>query len=256
MRFIDLSTPIVHQAQCDPPVQRPDIKYTDHDMGVESMLGFFPGATVDDLPDGKGWAVEDISLSTHTGTHLDAPYHYHPTMDGGKKAATIDEIPLDWCFHDGVMLDFSNRPHGTLLTSEDFKQELDRIGYTLKPYDIVLIQSGAAPFFETDKYLVSGVGVGREATVWLAEQGIKITGTDAWSWDRPLSFIAEEYKRTGDSSIIWEGHKAGMVHGYCHMEKLGNLDKLPPFGFKVACFPVNIKAASAGWTRPVAIFEE
>ena len=61
---------------------------------------------------------------------------------------------------------------------------------------------------------------------------------------------------TGDASIIWEGHKAGREIGYCHMEKLSNLDALPDHGFKVACFPVKIERASAGWTRAVAIIEE
>ncbi len=256
MKFIDLSTPIVHQAPCDPPVQRPTIEYQDHDSSVEGMLDFFPGATKEDLPDGKGWAVETVTLGTHTGTHLDAPYHYHPTMDGGSPAWTIDQVPLDWCFHDGVMLDFSDYPNAALLTPADLQRKLDAIGYRLKPYDIVLIQSGAAPWFETEEYLSHGVGVGWDATCWLTEQGVKITGTDAWSWDRPLSVIAEEFARTRDRSIIWEGHKAGMVRAYCHMEKLGNLDKLPPTGFRVACFPVNIRGASAGWTRPVAIMKD
>ena len=59
-----------------------------------------------------------------------------------------------------------------------------------------------------------------------------------------------------DASIIWEGHKASLDIGYCHMEKLANLEALPPKGFKVACFPVKIEGASAGWTRAVAIIDE
>ena len=50
--------------------------------------------------------------------------------------------------------------------------------------------------------------------------------------------------------------KAGAECIYCHMEKLNHLEQLPPFGFRVICFPVNIKNGSAGWTRPVAIIEE
>jgi kynurenine formamidase len=57
--------------------------------------------------------------------------------------------------------------------------------------------------------------------------------------------------------VIWEAHFAGIEKGYCHMEKMANLDQIPvPHGFKVACFPINIKSASAGWTRPVAIVDE
>jgi kynurenine formamidase len=40
------------------------------------------------------------------------------------------------------------------------------------------------------------------------------------------------------------------------MEKLHNLDQLPASGFTVACFPVKIKAASAGWVRAVAMLED
>jgi kynurenine formamidase len=40
------------------------------------------------------------------------------------------------------------------------------------------------------------------------------------------------------------------------MEKLHNLEALPADGFMVACFPVKVHRASAGWTRAVAIFEE
>ena len=87
-------------------------------------------------------------------------------------------------------------------------------------------------------------------------QGIKVVGTDAWSWDRPLPIIAKEYEKTKDPSIIWEGHFAGIEKGYCHIEKLANLDKLPDKGFTFICFPIKIKGASAGWIRAVAIIEE
>jgi len=69
--------------------------------------------------------------------------------------------------------------------------------------------------------------------------------------------IRGEFEKTGDKSIIWEAHFAGREREYCHIEKLANLDKIPkPFGFKVACFPIKITGASAGWCRPVAIVEK
>jgi kynurenine formamidase len=84
---------------------------------------------------------------------------------------------------------------------------------------------------------------------------VRLTGTDAWSWDAPFVHTAQKYAETGDASLIWEGHKAGRDIGYCHLEKLHNLEALPDHGFTVSCFPVKIKAASAGWTRAVAILE-
>lgn len=168
---------------------------------------------------------------------------------------TIEQIPLDWCYGNGVVFDFSNKPDGYRLEIEDFKEALDAMDYRLKEKDIVLIRTGADQYWGTSNYLISGCGVGREATLWLLEQGIKVVGTDAWSWDRPLPFIAKEFDKTGDPSLIWEGHFAGIEKSYCQLEKLTSLDQLPSTGFKISCYPIKIKNASAGWVRAVAIIE-
>jgi kynurenine formamidase len=90
----------------------------------------------------------------------------------------------------------------------------------------------------------------------MLEQGVRLVGTDAWSWDAPFSHTKKRVAETGDASLIWEGHRAGREIGYCHLEKLANLDQLPPTGFTVACFPVKVHRGSAGWTRAVAILDE
>ena len=97
--------------------------------------------------------------------------------------------------------------------------------------------------------------MGAEATLYLLERGVRLTGTDGWSWDAPFVHTAKRYAQTHDASLIWEGHKAGRHIGYCHIEKLHNLESLPAHGFMIACFPVKIARASAGWTRAVAIID-
>jgi kynurenine formamidase len=232
----------------------PKVDYVDHHMGAEQMKTFFPGIKQADLPKGLGWAIENISLTTHSGTHMDAPYHYHPTMDRGEPAITIDKIPLEWCLNDGVLLDFRGKQDGERITRKDIEKELDRIKYDLKPLDIVLIHTGADQAWGTERYLVSGAGMDRESTLFLTNQGIRVVGIDAWSWDRPLPCLADEFKKTGNPKVIWEAHFAGIEIGYCHMEKMANLSAIGrPFGFTVCCFPIKIKGASAGWVRPVAI---
>ena len=89
-----------------------------------------------------------------------------------------------------------------------------------------------------DDFLSKGCGIGREATIFLLDQGVRVTGTDAWSWDAPFIHTAEKYKLSKDPSIIWEGHRAGMVKGYSHIEKLTNLDKLPNAWFYCICIPI------------------
>jgi len=255
-RFVDLGIAIEAGLPSDPPMMIPQIDYVDHGQGAEQMKDFFPGVKKEELPGGLGWALEFMTLTTHSGTHLDAPYHYHPTMDGGKPASTIDEIPLEWCFSNGVVLDFAHKKDGERITVKDVERALEKIRYRIKPLDIVLIRTGADHAWGTPEYLVRGAGMDRESTLYLLEKGVKVVGIDAWSWDRPLPFIAEEFKRTNDPKVIWEAHFAGIEIGYCHMEKMANLSAIGrSHGFTVCCFPVKIKGASAGWCRPVAIVE-
>ncbi len=255
-RFIDLSISIEPDLPSDPPMMIPKIDYMDHMAGAQQMKEFFPGLKSEPLPTGMGWAVEFLTLTSHSGTHLDAPYHYHPTMNKGQTSLTIDQIPLDWCFSDGVLLDFRHKPDGERITANDLEKQLERIRYDLKPLDIVLIQTGADRAWGRPEYLVKGAGMDRESTLFLTEKGVKVVGIDAWSWDRPLPFLAKEFQATKDPKVIWEAHFAGIEIGYCHMEKLANLSEIGrPHGFTVCCFPIKIKAASAGWRRPVAIIE-
>lgn len=258
MKFVDLSVAIEDSstAPCDPEFMSVKIDYADHKRGLVDMKNIFTEAQDSDFPAGLGWALEFVKLTTHSGTHLDAPWHYHPTMNNGQAARTIEQLPLEWCMSDGVVLDFTDKPDGYKVTSEDVDAELLRIGYTIKPLDMVFIKTGADRYWGTPEYLLRGCGMSMESTLYLVEKGVKIVGTDAWSWDRPLCYIAEEFKQTKDASLIWEAHFAGIQQEYYHIEKMTNLDKLPPFGFKVACFPIKIKHGSAGWVRPVAILND
>jgi kynurenine formamidase len=255
MRIIDLSVALKAGIASDPPSMLPKIEYLDHRQGAEDFAAMFPGLKPEDLPNREGAAMERITFTTHNGTHLDAPWHFASTMDGGKPAMKCDQIPLEWCFSSGVKLDFRDKPDGYVCKADDVQRELDRIGHVLKPLDIVLVNTAAGGMYGQPNFLDKGCGMGREATLFLLKHGVRVTGTDGWSWDAPFSFTAKRFLESGDPSIIWEGHKAGRDIGYCHMEKLTNLDALPAFGFKVCCFPVKIEAASAGWTRCVALLD-
>ena len=253
MRIVDLSVAIENDLPVDRPGNGPRITYQGHHETFAALAKPFAGLKPEDLPDSEAWAVERLDLSTHNGTHMDAPWHYASTMNGGERAIGIDEVPLDWCYKPGVKLDFRHLPDGYVATAADVEAELRRIGHTLAPLDIVLVNTAASLAYGQPDYLDRGCGMGREATLYLASHGVRVVGTDAWSWDAPFSFTARRYAETGDASLIWEGHKAGREVGYCQMEKLCALDQLPAAGFDVICFPVKIRAASAGWTRAVAI---
>ncbi|WP_338661917.1 cyclase family protein [Pararoseomonas sp. SCSIO 73927] len=258
-KIIDISVALTAGIRSDPPHMLPQIDYRDHHMTAPAMAEFM-GVPVDALPNGEYAAVEQVNISTHNGTHMDAPYHFFSRMDealveGGRPSMRIDEVPLEWCLQPGVKLDFRDKPDGHVVTPEEVEAELRRIGHELKPLEIVLVNTRAGSRYGQDDFVDSGCGMGRAATLWLAERGVRVVGTDGWSWDAPFSFTKKRVQETGDVSLIWEGHRAGREIGYCQMEKLSNLEALPADGFTVSCFPVKIHGASAGWTRAVAILE-
>lgn len=255
MRLIDLSVPLEDNSVSEPLPGT--IHYIEHQTSGLAQMSQFFGVKPEDLvySQGEGWAIEEVKMITHTGTHVDAPYHYGRTS-GGQPAKRIDEVPLEWCFAPGVIFDMRHKAAGELITVDDLKSELSRIGYQLKPFDIVLLQTGADKRIHSKEYFRQP-GLGRESTLWLVEQGVKVIGIDAYTLDRPFADMVADFRKTGDGRHIWPAHFAGITAEYCQIEKLANLDLIPqPFGFYVSCLPVKIKAASAGWCRAVAMVPE
>ena len=236
-----------------PEPLRTEITFQDHQQGaaaIESLLG----VPRELLRDGEGWATEEFTrLGTHNSTHVDAPWHYNSTI-GGERAQTIDELPLEWFFAPGVVLDFHTREDGVPITAAEMQTELGRIAHELNPGDIVLVRTGRDRFLDAPDYMIRGPGVTADATHWLYDQGVRVMGIDAWGWDAPLTLQAAQAKESGEQGVFWAAHQADIP--YCQIERLANLDALPPRGFEVACFPLRIVGGSAGPARVVAILTE
>lgn len=252
-RMLDLSVPLSNNQWSDPPPLLPKIEYMDHAFGAAELIGMFPGLRREDLPNGEGIGSERLAVTAHNGTHMDAPWHYGATMSDGSRAMTIDELPLEWCLQPGVKLDFRDRSDGHVVGANEIEAELARIDHELRPLEIVVMNTSAGARYGEPGYLDSGCGFGREATLYLLERGVRVVGTDAWSWDAPFSFTRARFERDRDPSIIWEGHIAGRDVGYGQMEKLAHLDLLPANGFWISCFPYKLAGGSAGFTRAVAL---
>jgi kynurenine formamidase len=253
--MIDLSVALGPDAPSEPmPAQ---IHYVRHDgEGLQQIQQFF-GVRPEDLvwSNGMGWALEEIRAITHTGTHVDAPFHYG-SLSEGKASRTIDEVPLEWCFAPAVVLDMRHKAAGEFILISDLEDALARINYTLRSLDIVLLNTGADQRWDSPEYFAQP-GLGREGVLWLVEQGVKVIGIDAYTLDRPFASMVADFKRTGDGRFIWPAHFAGITREYCQIEKLANLHLIPrPHGFYVSCIPVKIKGASAGWCRAVAFVPE
>ena len=253
MRMIDLSATITPSRPDALPFERVEIRYSSHAEGasqIETMLKVPPEL----LRNNEGWAVEEFTkLATHSVTHVDAPWHYNSVIQG-EKAATIDELPLEWFFSDGVVLDMSGKADGEKIKVTDLETACSAIEYNLKPLDIVLIRTGRDAFYGQPDYVWRGCAMTALATRWLFDRGVRVMGIDAWGWDGPLNHQANEALARPETGVFWAAHQCDLP--YSQIERLVNLGSLPPSGFKVACFPLKIQRGSAGPARVVAILPD
>jgi kynurenine formamidase len=245
--LIDLSAPIRPDPPELPEVLRTEIEFEDHAAGAATIDTLF-GVKPELLRDREGWATETfMRFGTHNSTHVDAPWHYNSAI-GGEPAQTIDQLPLEWFYAPGVVIDATDREDGGVLSAEDVRERVPR---ELQPLDIVLVRTGRDEFYGQPDYIARGPGVSAEATRWLYEQGVRVMGIDAWGWDAPLHLQAEQAKESGEPGVFWAAHQVELA--YSQIERLCNLDALPDEGFQVACFPLRIEGGSAAPARVVAI---
>ena len=153
------------------------------------------------------------------------------------------------CYGDGVCLDFRHLEKGAGITLNDMKAALAKIKYTLKPLDIVLIHTGAGAIQDSQAYLTDQVGMTAEATHWMLDQGVKVAGIDAVTFDPPVWAMFERKQ-------FWEAHRVMLEREYYHLENMTNLDKLPAHGFTLSVLPVKWVNTTAAPVRAVAIIEE
>lgn len=264
MRLVDLTRTLdaTDFDRLPPPVQRsasvlvPRIDHVDPaGEGVEVMCEIF-GCEPDDLPDGEGWGEERITINSHIGTHVDAPLHYGSTCEGAP-ARTIEAISLDELYCDGLVLDL----RGVAVPNEGIPVEaleraLSDSGGSVTPGCAVLIRTGMEAYSLSDIENYAYPGMTRAGTLFLAELGAKVLGTDALGWDRPFGVMRRAFRETGDPAEIWDAHFAGRDREVFVVQQLDNLASLPPHGFKVGFFPMKLAHCSAAPARVVAFIPE
>lgn len=246
-RFVDLSAPTESSPSEATPVA---IDVLDHAAGA-AVLGA-GRLRASDFPDGLALSNETVTLTTHTGTHMDAPLHYGPRT-GEREARSIDEVPLEWCHGAGVRLDVRHVPARGTIDVEDLRAAFDAARHRPRPGDIVLLWTGADRLWGRREYLADYPGLSAAGVHALLDAGVRVIGIDAWGLDRPMGAMLDDFDATGDQAALWPAHMVGREREYLQLEKLANLAALPAAtGFEVSCFPVALTGAGAAWTRVVA----
>ncbi|MFI9724236.1 cyclase family protein [Streptomyces sp. NPDC052396] len=257
MRLIDISSPVDASGWEPEPISHtvmsPAEGATHMSEEMRAHFGIEFDASV--LPDGELLSIDTLSLTTHTGTHIDAPSHYGSRGPGGARPRNIDEMPLEWFHNPAVVLDLTGCEPGAV-DADFIAKRLADIGYEPSPLDIVLLKTGASELVGKPEYFTNFVGLDGSAVNLLMDMGVRVIGTDAFSLDAPFTDMIRRYQESGDRSVLWPAHFAGREREFCQIERLANLDALPPFGFTVSCFPIKVVGAGAGWARAVAMLEE
>jgi kynurenine formamidase len=237
-KLIDLSMPVDNGMVTFPKIVQPTlVMYQDWREYAEQI-----GATAF----GVDWltATCRVELSDHVGTHMDSLRHLRDDAPGP------EGIPLEYCYGDGVVLDFRHKAPGDGIDAREIQEALAKLAYTLKPLDIVLIMTGAGSFQNEQRYLTDHPGLTADAVHWLLDQGVVMIGIDAITLDPPVWAMFERKQ-------FWEAHRVMLERQWYHLENLTNLDKIPiPFGFKLSLFPIKWVNTTGAPVRAVAIIEE
>lgn len=251
-RIVDLSLPVLAFSN-ELPEFTPQVTRLLPDDTMRRMAKHYRFSP-DDIPTGTHLYSELVSLSVHSSTHVDAPSHYGPGP-GGRVGPTIDQVPLEWCWGNGVVLDFRGKQGGDLIDVAEVQAAVARLGHTLSADDIVCIQTGWDKRWTQPDYASSHPGLTRAACAWLLEQGVRTIGIDCNSLDVPTPIMVERL-RAGDRDQFYQCHYLGREREFLMIEKLANLDQVPPTGFTLVAFPVNIRGCSGGWTRAVGLIDD
>ena len=266
MPIVDLSLPIDEKAF---EIHKVQIERIGHKAGVEKFNRVIMGKTLfgrlkyalgmrivrkEDLPDEEFLSLEIVHSPVHIGTHLDYSFHYGSTSEG-RASKTAEEIPLEYCYADGVKLDLSYKNPDQVIKADDITGCLKKINYKLKPFDIVLLYTGSDKLYGSPRYFSDYPGVDISTVDYLLDKGIKIFGVDTMGIDRPYRFMLKEFLEKKDAKYLYPTHFYGRKREFIHIERLANLEKIPDFGFKVICFPVKIKNTGAAWARSVAMVD-
>lgn len=252
MRIFDLSQPVGRNGGEPVPVE---VELLSHEAGA-AVLGASHGVTARDFPDGFAISMETVTLTSHSGTHIDAPLHYGPMCEG-QPARSVDALPLDWFYKPGILLRFDPDPELGAVGREEMGAALAAQPMPLEPGTIVLCDVGASSLWGDPAYFTHFRGIGPDAIELLIDLGVRVVGTDAFGMDPPFARMLDAYRDSGDKRCLWPAHVLGRSREYCQIERLGGLRDLPSeSGFLVACFPIRLENCGASWVRAVAIFDE
>ncbi|MFQ5920843.1 MAG: cyclase family protein [Nitrososphaerales archaeon] len=182
-----------------------------------------------------GYESELIFMHTHTGTHMDAPFHFDPS---GKK---LDELPVDLFVRDAVLLNI-RKGAKSYVTRDDITRCEAKNGIRIGKGSAVVISTGWERHWKKSDYLSANPGLSKDAASYLVSRRVAMVGVDTANVDHP-------------SASEFAVHKVLLPRGVLIVENLCNLAKIKTAKFKLIVLPLKIRGASGSPVRALAVIE-
>lgn len=208
------------------------MRVIDLTMRITPSIRVFPGSPRPSfIPwsrfDSHGYDSEAMFMSTHTGTHVDAPSHFAPGL------ASIDRIPASRLVCNAVLIKTPKKAN-QLIEPEDFVNEQIRKG------DAVVIATGWEKRLAKSNYMTENPGLSGRAARYLAGKKVNAVGIDGPSID-------------AGSNVKFAAHNIVLPRNVLAVENLCNVSKITTNRFTLVLSPLKLGGATGSPARVLAI---
>ena len=215
------------------------MKIIDLTLTISNKIPAFPGSTHphfipwERIKD-DGYNLELLFLSSHTGTHLDAPYHFL------EKGAKIHEISLKKLVSNAVLIK-SRKKSNESVTKTDI-QKFEKKHGKIASFSSVIFYTGWQRNLQKKYYFTKNPGLSVSAAKYLASKKISLVGIDSPSID-----LGTDSK--------FSVHQIFAKKGMLIVENLANLEKIKSSKFHLVVLPLKLKNATGSPVRAIAFVE-
>ena len=215
------------------------MKIIDLTLTVSDEIPTFPGSPQPSFIPWEnvkedGYNLELLFLSTHTGTHMDAPYHFL------EKGAKIHEISLKKLVSETVLIK-SKKNDGEPITKTDI-QKFEKKHGKITSFSSVIFYTGWQRNLQKKYYFEKNPGLSVSAAKYLASKKINLVGIDSPSID-----LGTDSK--------FSVHQIFAKKGILIVENLANLEKIKSSKFHLIVLPLKLKNATGSPVRAIAFVE-
>ena len=215
------------------------MKIIDLTLTISNKIPAFPGSPQPNfIPWEKikddGYNLELLFLSSHTGTHLDAPYHF---LEKGSK---IHEISLKKLVSEAVLIK-SRKKRNETITKTDI-QKFEKKHGKIESFSSVIFLTGWQKNLQKKYYFTKNPGLSASAANYLASKKVSLVGIDSPSID-----LGTDSK--------FSVHQIFAKKGILIVENLANLEKIKSSKFHLVALPLKLKGATGSPVRAIAFVE-